>query len=704
MNIKEFLGILRRRKWLAIQAFLVIIGAMAAFTYLIPPVYETYAKLLIMTTPTSSSSSLISSSLKDFGSLVMTGSDTEVNTAIAMASIRPIVERVIKKYGLKDKWGNPMQPDNLLKPGISSYILPIPTVSIARFGDTNLFTITCNTKDPKLSQGIANSLAEGIVEYNLNHVREEYASAKVFIDEQIEKVNKDYLISLSNFKEFKEQEQTVDLDAEIKMAIAKVAELYKQKEDNVIDLEQARTKLRVLKEQLNKMDSTRVLPNVMIENPLVKSQREKIAELELRLVKETLELKEDHPEVISIRSQLEKAKENLAKEVTIYQDSNLLLTSLDREIASLETHLVGVNADIDKYLALFKTLPEKVMAEARLQQQLTAAENIYKFLLQRKSEIGIAEATTLSNIRIIDPALELPIDMPTKPKKILNFAIGIILGLFSSFGLALLFENLDTTIKTTEDIEKVENVPFLGVIPWMKRSSPHLISKRKLTDPICESYRTIRNSISFSSLDKPLRRILITSAGPQEGKTLTAVNLSIALAREGKRVLLIDTDLRRPAVHKHFNIANTVGITNVLLDEKNVKDAILNTGIEGLSVLPSGPIPPDPARLLESQKMQQLVADLTEKYDILVLDSAPALVVDDAIFISRYMDGVVNVVESGRATVQAVTQMGEVLRAAKAPLLGAILNKQRILNGGYGYYRYYKYYGNGDESNIGKKA
>ncbi|HLG30703.1 MAG TPA: Wzz/FepE/Etk N-terminal domain-containing protein, partial [Candidatus Brocadiales bacterium] len=124
MNIKEFFGILRRRKWVAIQAFIVIIGATVAFTYLIPPVYETYAKLLIMTTPTSSSSSLISSSLKDFGSLVMTGSDTEVNTAIAMASVRPIVERVINKYGLKDKWGNPMQPDNLLKPGILSHILP----------------------------------------------------------------------------------------------------------------------------------------------------------------------------------------------------------------------------------------------------------------------------------------------------------------------------------------------------------------------------------------------------------------------------------------------------------------------------------------------------------------------------------------------------------------------------------------------------
>lgn len=704
MDIKEFFCILRRRMWVAIQAFLVIVSTTITLTYLTPPTYETYAKLLIMTSPTSSNASLFSSTLKDFGSLVSVGSTAEISTTIAVASIRPVIEPVIKKYDLKGRDGKPMSPDTLLKPGILAYIFSLPYVSIAQLGDANLFTITCGTKNPKLSQGIANSLAKEIVEFNLKLARAEYSSAKSFIEREIKKVTRDYYKYQSDLKRFKEREQTVDLDSEIKMAIEKVAELYKQKEDNVIDLEQAKAKLRVLKEQVGKMDSTRIIPSVMTENPIVKSQRDKIGELEILLVKATQEVTEDHPEVVSIRSQLKKAKENLANEIQVYQNSNNLLSDLEREIASLEVHLVGVNADIDKYSALFRTLPEKVMSQARLQLQLSIAENIYRFLLQRKSEIGIAEATTLSNISIVDPAIELPIGKPTKPKKVVNFAIGIFLGLFSGVGLALLFDNLDTTIKSSEDIEKIKQVSFLGIIPKIKKGTPLLISRRKFTDPICEAYRTVKNSVRFSSLDKPLRHILITSAEPQEGKTLMSVNLSIALIREGKRVLLIDTDLRKPGVHKHFNIENTIGVTSVLLGEKEVKDVIFDTDLEGLYVMPTGPIPPDPARLLESHKMQQLVADLTEKYDLLVLDSAPALVVDDAIITSRYIDGVINVVESGRATFETVTQMEEVFRTARATLLGVVLNKQKILRGGHGYYRYYKYYSSNDESDVGKKA
>ena len=704
MNIKELFNILRRRKWIAIQAFLVIISAAIAFTYLIPPTYQTYATLLVMTTPESSGSSLISSTLKDYGSLVETGSDTEINTAVSLAATRPNADRAIKKYDLKDRHGNPLTPDKLLLPGISAYIFPVPTVTVVRISSTNLFTITCSTKDPKMSQGIANLMAQGAVEDNLHIVREAYASGKFFVDDQIKKVKREYTKYQARLKEFKVNEQTVNLDAEVQVAIEKIAQLYKQKEDNLIDLEQDHAKLRVLKNQVGKMDSTSVFPNVMTENPTVKTQRDKIADIEFQLVKLTLELTDEHPDVISARKQLEKAKKDLEKEVETYQGSNALLTDLERDIASLEVHLVCVNADIDKYLAIFKTLPEKIMLQARLTLQLSVMENLYKFLLQRKSEIAITEATTLSNIRIVDPAVLLPIDYPTKPVKIVNFAVGFVLGTLGGIGLALLFENLDTTIKTSVDIAMVKNVVFLGAIPLIKKGAPLLISQRKQVDPICESYRTVRNSIRFSSLDKPLKRILITSAGPGEGKTLTAVNLSISIAREGKKVLLIDTDLRKSTVHKHFNVKNTVGITNVLLGEIDIKAAIFKTDTEGLFVIPAGPVPVDPARLLESKKMHLLIADLAEKFDTIVLDTAPALVIDDAIIMSPHVDGVVEVVESGRATIQVLTKMEDVFRLAKATLLGVVLNKQKTLRGTVDYYRYYKYYAKSEKSTRDRKA
>ena len=166
----------------------------------------------------------------------------------------------------------------------------------------------------------------------------------------------------------------------------------------------------------------------------------------------------------------------------------------------------------------------------------------------------------------------------------------------------------------------------------------------------------------------------------------------------------MDTDLRISMVHTYFDMGNTVGVTNVLLGEKDIKAAIFKTEVEGLFVMPAGPVPVDPARLLESQKMHHLIADLAEKFDTIVFDTAPALVIDDAIILSQCVDGVVNVVESGRATIQAVTQMEEVFRLAKATLLGVVLNKQKTLRGTSDYYRYYKYYAKSEKSTRERKA
>ena len=233
------------------------------------------------------------------------------------------------------------------------------------------------------------------------------------------------------------------------------------------------------------------------------------------------------------------------------------------------------------------------MSQARLQLQLSVAENIYRFSCNVRTKLVLQRQQHFQIFVSWIPRMSYLSTNPPNQKDIKlcgrNF-----LGLFSGVGLALLFDNLDTTIKGVEDIEKIKQVSFLGIIPKIKKGTPLLISRRKYTDPICEAYRTVKNSVRFSSLDKPLRHILITSAEPQEGKTLMSVNLSIALIREGKRVLLIDTDLRKPGVHKHFNIENTIGLTSVLLGEKEVKDVIFDTGLEGLCVMPTGPTPPDP--------------------------------------------------------------------------------------------------------------
>ena len=256
------------------------------------------------------------------------------------------------------------------------------------------------------------------------------------------------------------------------------------------------------------------------------------------------------------------------------------------------------------------------------------------------------------------------------------------------FGLAFLVDYLDDTIKTPED-GKDFGQTFLGTIPRFRRKESHIISDRDPKDYMCESYRTVRNSIKFVSLDRHLNTLLITSPTEGEGKTTTAVNLGISITSEGKKVLLIDTDLRRPAIHSVFGTLNSIGVTTILAEEAKPEDAIKKTDIEGLSLLTSGPVPPDPGRMVESAKMARLIKNLAQQYDIVILDSPPILVANDAIVLAGYVDTSILILESGKITRRALSQAEELLKRANIQPVGAILNKSKIEKGSY-YYYYYK--------------
>ena len=255
------------------------------------------------------------------------------------------------------------------------------------------------------------------------------------------------------------------------------------------------------------------------------------------------------------------------------------------------------------------------------------------------------------------------------------------------FGLGFIVDYLDDTIKGPADAEE-HGLTLLGIVPQFK-SKESLISRKSPKDPICESYRTVRNSLKFANLDKPVNSLLITSSLENEGKTISAANLGISIAREGKSVLLVDTDLRRPAIHKLFEMSNSSGITTILAEMDEPFDVIKKTDVEGLSLLTSGPIPPDPGCMVESAKLKQLIRKLTKQYDIVILDSPPILVANDSIVMAGYVDTSVLILESERTTKRALSQVMERLKQADIQLVGTIINKLRIGRSGYNYYYYY---------------
>ena len=375
----------------------------------------------------------------------------------------------------------------------------------------------------------------------------------------------------------------------------------------------------------------------------------------------------------------------LRREIGVYRSSAPGLTELQRQVASLEAHLKGVNADIDRYFKAFGELPDKVYKQAGLEMELDVTHHSYSSLLDSLYQIGIAEATTLSEIRVVEPAIR-PV-VPVSPNKVLNSALGLFVGLVFGFSLAFGIEYLDDTIRTAEDVKEFRTIILMGTVPKFNAKKLSLISAKDPNDPLFESYRRIRN---YPTMDEEsIRSLLITSAGPEEGKSTTVMNLGISVAREEKKVLIVDMDLRRAKLHTYFDLPNETGITDLLQGKASVDEVIQTTRVQGLSLIPSGPPFPDPGVLIDSDRMGRLMPELKTRFNLVIIDSAPMLVKSDALVMAKYVDGSIIVLASEKTTRRAVDELLDVLEKAHIKPLGFVLNRFSIEKGKYFYHQYY---------------
>ena len=320
-----------------------------------------------------------------------------------------------------------------------------------------------------------------------------------------------------------------------------------------------------------------------------------------------------------------------------------------------------------------------------LEQKLASDQSTYASLLQttegRTNYLSIFERATV-------PARPVS---PNVPETVLMAAaIGLVLAL----GGAFLIEFLDDTVKDPEDMARTVDLPMLGSIAHAdgkESASAVLISAEMPRSPITEAYRSLRTNIQVSSVDEPIRTVVVTSANPGEGKTTIAANLGVVFAQAGNRTILVDADLRRSTLHKLFQLQNRAGLTSALMQEEPVADGwLLDTGVENLRVLPSGPLPPNPAELLGSQKMHKLVERLKAEADIIIFDAPPILPVTDAAVLALDADGVIVVGQAGRTRRGAARKAVEGLRKVGGKILGGVLNQVRWKRSDGYYYKYYE--------------
>jgi capsular exopolysaccharide synthesis family protein len=278
--------------------------------------------------------------------------------------------------------------------------------------------------------------------------------------------------------------------------------------------------------------------------------------------------------------------------------------------------------------------------------------------------------------------------------------MGLVFGIVGGVALAFLLDYLDDTIRTKDELAKIApDVPLLGVVPNIEArksdvAKKDLFAAHQPKSTIAEAYRGVRTALTLSARGPQQKVMLLTSAGPREGKTTTALNLATVLAFSGARTLVIDADLRKPRVHASFNLANKKGLTNLIVGEEDPSDHCQRTDIERVDVLTSGPIPPNPSELLGRPRMREILRKLRERYDQIIIDTPPIGAVTDAAVIATMVDGVVLVVHAGKTRRQIVGRGLEQLRYINAPIIGVILNNLKIGRGRYypGYYHYYYYY------------
>ena len=526
---------------------------------------------------------------------------------------------------------------------------------------------------------------------------------------------------------FKKQERMYDLDGNAIAITGQIAGIETEIYNATSEINIRQEKYNHLKSKLSKDEKNlaeQLMNNINVQ---VISLRNEISQLEAGLIQNIAQYGEEHGAVqdlkskmMGLKSQLNTKVKELTKQGITVQDPLQARQDIVTELIALDSEIMGYklkNNESENLLIVYEnkldSLPPKQLEFSRLQRNNAVLNQNYSLLRQKLEEAKINVASQVGKVQIVDYS-RVPGNSGQNHKR--TILMGLIFGLGVGIALAFGLEFLDNTIKTTNDIER-KNLSVLGIIPSigeesLKRNKPfffggealtsskssrklkrRLITREDPRSPVSEAYRSLRTSLLYTTADKKIKSILISSAGPGEGKTTTVANLAITYANLGKRTILIDTDLRRPVVHKVLDLNKEPGITDYLSGNTDDFNSLVQpTSIENLSVVPSGIIPPNPSELLGSKRMSDLLKKLENEWDMILLDSPPLVAVTDATMVSKEIDQIVMVVKVGQTDKKAFDHTITSLRNVQAPLGGVILNAVTHKNSYGSYYYYYQYY------------
>ncbi len=720
IDLREYWRILAKRRWVVFGVLAIVVAATLMATLLMVPEYR--ATVTVQINP--DGARILA--YEDFEPAQRGGASSQqfLTTQYEILRSRSLAEAVVRKHGLQDHpelTGEIRQRSVLgevralagllaraLRPASDSYAAERTEsdsvrsaamrlrdrIEVQPVRNSQLVNVSFVSFDPALSAAIANAVAREYIEGTMQRRYDAGSEARQFLQAQLDEMRIALERSDRALADFAREARVADLADHQEMARAGLRSLNESLESVRKELVQlAGWRELVQQGRLEHLD------------PVVNSVT--IAELQKRLLDASTEYAsmserflDGYPTVSETLRRMDLLRQEIAAERQRIADGILgrfdtlraQEAALEQAIAEREERIMALN--------------EQGVQFNILRREFETNRELYDGLLQRMKEIGVAAGVQESNIAVIDVA-ETP-NSAFKPAMGKNLAIASMLGLMVGVALALLLEFLDSTLRRTEDVERLVDRPVLGLVPLLRerdrdqgqrrRRAERALSHFSATHPgssVSEAFRSLRTSLMFSTPEGMPRSVLITSASQSEGKSTTSANLATVLAQNGSRVLLIDADLRRPSLHKDFGKPRSPGLTNSIaqIEQGGILEtpAIHETDVERLSLMPAGHSTPSPAELLSSERLAKLIADCRSIFDYVIIDAPPILGLADAVVLSRMADGVVLVAAAGHTGKENFRVAVRRLQQVQAPLLGVVLNRVDLESPDYAYYSSYYY-------------
>jgi len=733
-GIWEYLAIIRRRWLLIVLVVVVSLGATAFITLRTTKVYRATATVSIE----SQAPRVLGDSVEnvvDMGTGAAWSNIEYYETQYKIITSRDVALRVVKKHQLNEDpafLGVPPEARASFKPvefdaaaGVLQSMLKVEPVK-----DSRLALIHIDDTDPRRAQMLANAVAAAYVDRNLETMLKNTVDAVDWLSSQLDDAKSKLSKSEEALLAYKQEHDVLSISLEDKQNLiaaqmTEAAQRLMAARGNRIELQARKAAVT----EASNVDDPMAIPiEALNNNGLIQQLKQAYATLSVEQGELSARYGDNFPKLVELKAKMDKIRADIAREV------HNVIKSVDFELQAASNTEAGLTAALEEFKSQAQDLAVKEIPYNSLAREATNNEKVYEMLLGRSGEADLSRLLRVNNVDVLDAAL-LP-GGPISPRVSLNLALALVIGLLLGVGLAVVLEFMDRTIKTQDDIEAL-GLSFLGIVPSIDTSTTHgggyyekgghrksaHGKRRKLValegeapidydryvhdhpkSQVAESLRSIRTNLLFMATDRELKRLLVTSPSPQEGKTTVAANLAIVMAQSGSRVLLVDTDMRRPRVHKAFGIERPrTGLSTMVLGESDAAATIRQTVVPNLDVLVCGPTPPNPSELIHTEAFQRVIDDVSARYDRVIFDSPPIGVVTDAAILSKLVDGTVLICKSLHTTRDAAKHAVGVLRDIDAVILGAVLNDLDLLNKKYGkhyYYYYYKkygyYYGDGE--------